>query len=102
MGFLCLLAGSETVTIQILKPIRSTGDEVGLIFIPEGDVRGDQYKATGELQNDWKTKMTGNFELQNLMKIFNKVQPGVFFFLLLLLLLFFLFLFFCFFFCLLT
>ena len=47
LGLFCFLAGSGAVSITILEPIRSTGDEVGLIFIPENNIDGDKYKETG-------------------------------------------------------
>lgn len=41
-----LINRCETVSIQILQPIRSWGDEVGLIFIPDVNITGEQYNKT--------------------------------------------------------
>ena len=41
------LSGSDTRKVEILKPIRATGNEVGLIF-PDGEFfKGENYKKTG-------------------------------------------------------
>lgn len=43
-----LFVDSEAVAVEILKPIRSTGDEAGLIFIPNTFIKGEQYKKTAQ------------------------------------------------------
>ena len=45
---LCLPTASGAVTVSILEPIRSTGDEIGLIFIPSFYASGYRYNLTGE------------------------------------------------------
>ncbi|RUS71742.1 hypothetical protein EGW08_020495 [Elysia chlorotica] len=46
LSVLCVQTGSALVTTRILRPIRETGDEVGLIFFPESDVKGEDYNKT--------------------------------------------------------
>ncbi|KAK3753018.1 hypothetical protein RRG08_020183 [Elysia crispata] len=45
---LCLPTGSGAVTVSILEPIRSTGDEIGLIFIPSFYASGYRYNLTAQ------------------------------------------------------
>ncbi|GFR70007.1 hypothetical protein ElyMa_002062100, partial [Elysia marginata] len=43
---LALSTGSGAVTITILEPIKSSGDEVGLIFFPGAYIPTDAYNKT--------------------------------------------------------
>ena len=47
--FLTILIGSESISSMILEPIKSTGEEVGLIFIPGAYIKAEQYRKTGQL-----------------------------------------------------
>ncbi|KAK3780052.1 hypothetical protein RRG08_061820 [Elysia crispata] len=49
LAFLTILSGCESLTTTILKPIRSTGNEVGLIFIPGTNMKSDQYNETARV-----------------------------------------------------
>ena len=50
VNLVIFLPGSGSVEVEVLEPIRMDGDEVGLIFIPERYMRGDQYRKTGSLR----------------------------------------------------
>ena len=70
LGLLCLQTGSGAVTVTILEPIRSIGDEVGLIFVPEAHLSGDQYNTTGNLsyyKTVYKSKLVKKFKLSILL-----------------------------------
>ena len=46
--FLTILAASESVRTTILEPIRATGEEVGLVFIPGAYIKAEKYRKTGQ------------------------------------------------------
>ncbi|KAK3780053.1 hypothetical protein RRG08_061821 [Elysia crispata] len=46
LAFLTILAASESVRTTILEPVRATGEEVGLVFIPGAYIKAEKYRKT--------------------------------------------------------